>query len=89
MESGFSVEGLLLVLFSVVAMVVVEAQPSIQIGATECYLCGIGSYSSTDGAAQCSFCQAGYYASNSNNTGCDECPAGTYSAQGLCTTECL
>lgn len=67
---------ILLLLFAVLSSSIVSGQPTFQIGPTECYSCGQGSYSSTDGSAQCTLCQAGYYAATTNNTGCLECPAG-------------
>ena len=75
---------LLLLLLLAVESSTVSAQGTIQIGATQCYACGLGTYSAQDGTAQCSFCAAGQYADTNSSTGCKYCPAGNLMYLCMC-----
>ena len=48
------------------------------VGATQCYSCLSGSFSSADGSGTCSPCSPGYFQDVNQSTACKPCPAGTY-----------
>ena len=69
-------------LLLIAALVIVSPTPArtqtynFQIGYTQCYACGAGTYVGAEGSGQCLACEKGYYQDANGSSACAECPEG-------------